>query len=52
MAHLASGPSSPRFDSEEKIVVFAEVNQRSCLEESGLWLEKVARNHLYLIVAS
>ena len=31
-----------------KIVDVAEVNQRHCLEESGLWLENVDRTHLVL----
>ena len=48
-------PSCPRFDSqhhqifsEEKIVNVAEVNQRLCLEESGLWLDNVDLTHLVL----
>ena len=30
---------------EEKIVDFAEVNQRFCLGESGQWLENADRTH-------
>ena len=52
---LASRPSCPGFDSlipkkfsEEKNVDVAEVYQRRCLEESGQWLENVARTHLVL----
>ena len=52
---LASRPSLPGFNSQHsqkfsrgKIVAVAEVNQRRCLEESGLWLENVDRTHLVL----
>ena len=37
----------PKID-RGKIVYVAEVNQRRCQEESGLWLENVDRTHLVL----
>ena len=52
---LASRPSRPRFDSqrsqknsEETIVNVAEVNQRSCSEETEQWLENVDPTHRVL----
>ena len=52
-----ASPSSPGFDSQfswnifrDKIIKFAEVNQRRWLEESGQWLENV--DWTYLVLAS
>ena len=48
---LASGPSYPGFDSQRSPKEFrgkvvAEVNQPSCLEESGQWLRIVDQTNL------
>ena len=54
---LASGPRCPwsissvsKKFTQGKILSVAEVNQLSCLEESGQWLENVDLTHL--VVAS
>ena len=41
-------PSNPEIVSDENIVGVAQVNQRSCLDESGQWLENNAQTHVAL----
>ena len=40
--------SVPQKNSEENIVNVAEVNQQSCFEEKGQWLDDVDKAHLVL----
>ena len=45
---LGSISNIPQKIYRGKIVYVAEVNQRRCQEERGLWLENVDRTHLVL----